>query len=124
MHLNKRQLYSIIILIIVLTTSSLWYFDLLHKPVEPVGKLLGKDYAFALKYFGAKPNSSTAFNITDDLNEFNGGVLSVDVKLKDSIINQYTWEFNRYKITIWIAETTKSPNEIIDAIRYKNNVRF
>ena len=72
----KRKLIFVIIAIIILG-STIWYFDFFHKPVEPIDKLIGNNYDYAVKsYFHSEPSSSTTFNINKDLYEFQRGVLS------------------------------------------------
>jgi hypothetical protein len=58
------------------------------------------------------------------LNELNGGVLDKKEFFTDSIVKVYTWDFLNHKKTIWIGKARKMESQIIDAIRYKNNVKF
>jgi hypothetical protein len=121
--MKLKLIFTVIALIIV--ASSIWYFDPFHKSVETVDELIGNNYDYAVKtFFHSEPSSSTLFNINDNLNEFQGGVLSKKEIVRDSIIKQYTWTFLNHKTTIWVSKTDKLDNEIIDAIRYKNEVKF
>ena len=114
-----------VITFLIIICSVIWYFDILHKPVETVDELVGKNYDFAVKtYFDSEPNISTKFNINNKLNEFQGGILSKKSIIRDSIIKQYTWTFLNHKTTIWVGKTDNLDNEIIEAIRYKNGVEF
>ena len=117
--------FIFVIIAIIIVGSTIWYFDLFHKPVETVDELIGNNYDYALKsYFHSEPNSSMTFNINNALNEFQGGVLSKKNIVRDSIVRQYTWTFLNHKTTIWVSKTDRLDNEIIDAIRYKNGVKF
>jgi hypothetical protein len=115
----------ILIFSVIIFSLTTWYFDPFHKPVETVDVLIGKNYDYALKsYFHSDPEYSSSFDINQDLNEFQGGVLSKKDIIRDSIIRQYTWTFTNHKTTIWVSKTDNFEDEIIDAIRYKNNVQF
>lgn len=120
----KKRYITIIILGLIFIGLTVWYTDPFHDSVEPISKLIGKDYNYALSYFGNKPDIETSFSIRSNLNEFQGGVLSNAKSLKDSMVKQYTWAFTNHKVTIWVGSTMKSDWEIIDAIRYKNNIVF
>jgi len=101
------------------------YFDPFHKTVETIDILIGKNLDFANKlYFKTEADEKVTFNINSKLNEFQGGVLNKKSIITDSIIHQYTWNYLNYKKTIWVAKTQIQKFEIIDAIRYKNNVNF
>ena len=120
-----KQKLIFIFAIIILIGLSIWYFDPFHKPVEKMTELIGESYSNITNTgFSSKPDFSTSFNKNKSLNEFQGGILSSNAVLKDSIIRQYTWNLINHKVTIWVTKTEKSDNEIIDAIRYKNNVKF
>jgi hypothetical protein len=115
----------ILLTFVTIGLSSAWYFDIWHKPVEPIDKLIGKNFTYAHKiYYKTKPDNHYEINIKDNLNEFDGGIYIKKNKLKNSIVQVYTWIFTNHKETIWVGETMRLKNEIIDAIRYKNNVRF
>lgn len=115
----------IIFTVILVGLISTWYFDIWHRPVETIDELIGKNFDFAHKlYFKTDPDSHYQININDDLNEFDGVIYDKKNNLKDSIIHVYTWTFFNHKQTIWIGETDTMKGEIIDAIRYKNKVRF
>lgn len=123
MRLKKR--YTVpIVLSLSFIVILLWYTDPFHKPEETISNLIGKDYRDALNYFGTNPTDTTSFSIYGNLNEFQGGVLSKSGNLKDSVVEQYTWEFFNHKVTIWVGSTNNSNREVIDAIRYKNNVVY
>ena len=110
---------------VIIICSAIWYFDVLHKPVETIDELVGNNYDYAVKtYFNSEPNISTTFNINTNLNEFQGGILAKKNIIRDSLIKQYSWTFLNHKTTIWVSKTDNSDNEIIDAIRYKNEVQF
>ena len=117
-----------LVIILIITSSGLfstWYFDLWHKPVEPIDELIGKDYDYARKlYFKTDPNQHYKININDPLYEFDGGVDNKKTIHTDSIIDVYTWNYLNHKKTIWVGKTRNMDCEIIDAIRYKNGVRF
>ena len=120
----KRK-YIIILTIAIIGLASTWFFDIWHKPVETIDKLIGKNFDYANKqYFKSEPDKHYQININENLNEFDGGIYSKKNILKDSLVQVYTWTFMNYKETIWVGETSKMKNEIIDALRYKNSVRF
>ncbi len=103
----------------------IWYFDLFNKSVETIDSLKGKDYDYALtKYFKKEADSYYTINVNNRLNEFDGGILTNKENLSDSIVHVYTWYYFNHKKTIWVGNTAKMNNQIIDAIRYKNSVRF
>ena len=60
-----------LVIILIITSSGLfstWYFDIWHKPVEPIDELIGKDYDYARKlYFKTDPNQHYKININDPL---------------------------------------------------------
>ena len=102
-----------------------WYFDLFHKPVESIDELVGNNYDYAHnQYFGTAPNNQYKINVNKGLNEFDGGILNKKRNLTDSLVYVYTWVFINHKKTIWVGKTNKANKEIIDAIRYKNDVQF
>ncbi|MBP1640781.1 MAG: hypothetical protein H6Q17_2364 [Bacteroidetes bacterium] len=114
-----------LLLISVIGIGLMLYFDLFHKPCETITKLKGKSYQYALNhYFKSQPNKVYTININTSLDEFNGGIISAKCLLKDSIVSVYTWNYFNHKKTIWVGKTTNQKDEIIDAIRYKNNVKF
>lgn len=102
-----------------------WYFDILHEPVETIDELIGKNYDYAIKfYYRKEPDNQYKININANLNEFEGAIYDKKSILKDSIVQVYTWTFMNHKETIWVGKTRLMKSEIIDAIRYKNTVRF
>src|SRR4030095_2572695 len=120
--LSKILLVGIFILLLA---TGIWYFDPFHKPVETIDELIGKNLDYAVKlYFKKDPDVSSHFNINSPLNEFQGGVLAKKSIIRDSIIDQHTWNFLNHKATIWVTKTDQQHSEIIDAIRYKNGVVF
>jgi hypothetical protein len=97
----------------------------MHKPVETLDELIGKNLDYANNvYFKSEADVTIKININNNLNEFQGGILSKKSILLDSIVYQYTWNFYTHKKTIWIGKTIENKNQIIDAIRYQNNVKF
>ena len=105
--------------------SATWYFDVWHQPVEKVDKLIGQNYDYAYnKYFRSNPDNNYEVNIYKNLTEFDSGILNQKEILTDSIVHVFTWNFKNHRETIWVGETKKMKSEIIDAIRYKNNVQF
>jgi hypothetical protein len=97
----------------------------MHKPVETLDELIGKNLDYANNvYFKSEADETIKININNNLNEFQGGILSKKSILFDSIVYQYTWNFYTHKKTIWIGKTIENKNQIIDAIRYQNNVKF
>jgi hypothetical protein len=127
-HFKKTTVkgkYIIILTIAIIGLASTLYFDIWHKPVETIDKLIGKNFGYANKlYYRTEPDNHYQININDNLNEFDGGIYNKINKLEDSIIHVYTWTFMNHKETIWVGETSTMKSEIIDAIRYKNSVRF
>lgn len=110
-----------IILLIGLTI----YFDPFHKSVEKIDSLIGHNFDYAYKdYFRTDPDDAYQIDINDNLSEFHGGVYSKLNVIKGKTLQVYTWKSFNHKSTIWIAYTYKDRYEIIEAIRYKNNVRF
>ena len=121
----KNKVLLAIIGIAVIGVFLLCYFDIFNKPVETLDGLIGKDFDYACKtYFKTTPDVKYNININHNLNEFDGAVLNSKELLADSIVNVYTWAYSHYKKTIWVGKTSKMQNQIIDAIRYKNSVRF
>lgn len=120
----RQNRLTISIAIFTLIGLALWCFALFHKSVEPIPRLIGKNYDYAVNYLGSKPSQSSSFNIRNDLDELRGGILVHKSKLKDSIIQEYQWDFKGYKVIIWTGRTLNSSNEVIDALRYKDDVRF
>lgn len=115
----------IFVVLIFLALGITWYFDLTHNSVEKIDDIIGKNYITEVKsYFSTKPNYQYKININKNLNEFDGGILNKKSKLKDSIVTVYTWKYFNHKKTIWVGKTESMKYEIIDAIRYKNNVNF
>jgi len=120
--MKKIVIISILVLIGLGLT---WYFDLLHEPVEPISELLGNNYDNAHKmYFRTDPDEQYKININKCLNEFHSGISIKKGLLLDSIVYVFTWNFPRYKKTIWVGKTKELDNEVIDAIRYKDGVNF
>lgn len=117
-------------LMLLLTTAiiglaSIWYMDIWHKPVETIDQLIGKNVDYADKiYYQTRPDHHRQININHTLNEFDGGIYNKRTQLKDSIVHVYTWTFMNHKETIWVGATSSMKGEILDAIRYKNSVRF
>ena len=119
-----KKLIVILSIIIVGLTAS-WYFDIWNEPVETIDELKGKNYDYAHKmYFQTDPNRQYKVNVNDNLNEFDGGILNKKEILTDSIVHIFTWDYTTHKKTIWVGRTEKLENQFIDAIRYKNTVRF
>ncbi len=89
-HLKKTTVKSkflIILTIAIIGLASVWYFDIWHKPVETIDKLIGKNSDYANKlYYRTEPDYHYQININDNLNEFDGGIYDKKNKLKDSII--------------------------------------
>lgn len=109
----------------IVAPTATWYFDIWHEPVESIDELIGQNYDFAHKiYFKADPDNQYTVNIKDNLNEFEGGALKVKEILTDSVVHVFTWNYTTHKKTIWIGDTKYMKSQIIDAIRYRNNVRF
>jgi hypothetical protein len=101
------------------------YLDVFNKPIETIASLKGKNYNYALtKYFKKAADSYYTININHRLNEFDGSILTNKVILSDSIVHVYTWHYFNHKKTIWVGNTAKMNDQIIDALRYKNSVRF
>ncbi len=112
-------------MLLLIGWTATWFLDPFHKPVETVNELVGQNLDYAIKsYFHADPDKELSININRPLNEFQGGILTMKNRIKDSIVNQYTWTFFNHNLTIWTAHTDNLQSEIIDAIRYKDNVKF
>jgi hypothetical protein len=119
-----KKLIVILSIIIVGLTAS-WYFDFWHEPVETIDKLVGKNYDHAHKmYFQTDPDRQYKVNVNENLNEFDGGILNKKEILTDSIVHVFTWDYTTHKKTIWVGRTEELESQVIDAIRYKNNVQF
>lgn len=115
----------VIIVIIIVGLSATLYFGIWHEPVEKIDKLIGQNYEYASeKYFRTEPDNQYVVNINKNLSEFDGGILNQKEILEDSIVHVFTWEFENYKKTIWVGDTKNMKSQIIDAIRYKDNVIF
>jgi len=121
----KKKGLLITLAISVIVLGLLFYFDIFKEPVETLDRLIGKDFDYASKiYFKRIPDVKYNINIIHTLSEFDGAILNSKDLLTDSIVNVYTWTYSNHKKTIWVGQTSKMKNQIIDAIRYKNNVRF
>lgn len=121
---RKTFILSIIVVTIIGISISI-YFDVFNKPVKTIHDLIGKDYVYAREtYFDKEPDTHYTINIKQNLNEFDSGVLTRKELLIDSLVDVYTWNYFSYKKTIWVGKTSKMNQQIIDALRYKNNVRF
>jgi hypothetical protein len=107
---------TIAILLIVL---AFWVFDPLHTDVEKMDNLIGQNYAYAVETIGERPIS----NLNESYGKFNVKI-PANVKLKDSSLKCFVWDFSHYNIIIWTAKTEKYNDEIIKAIRYKDFVEF
>jgi len=119
----KKLIVILSIIIVGLTTS--WYFDFWHEPVETIDELVGKSYDHAHKmYFQTDPDKQYKVNINENLNEFDGGILNTKEILTDSIVHVFTWDCTTHKKTIWVGRTEELESQVIDAIRYKNNIQF
>lgn len=117
--------YVIISAFISTGLISLWYFDVWHNPVEPIDELIGQNYDYAHKfYFKTEPDHHYTINIRDQLNIFDGGIYGKEAILIDSLVDVFTWNSWNYKETIWIGKTSEVDYQIIDAIRYKNDIKF
>jgi hypothetical protein len=115
----------IIIIGITLLVGLISYFDPFHKSVETIDILIGQNFDYAHKmYFNTDPDDHYQIKINDNMNEFHGGILTKINLITDNTVQVYTWNSFNYKSTIWVAATKNNRYEIIDAIRYKNNVRF
>lgn len=96
-----------------------------HKQFETIDELVGRNYDYAHKvYFSTDPDIHYKVNINSDLNEFDGGILNEKDILTDSIVQVYTWDYPSHKKTIWVGETDRMKNQIIDAIWYSDDVQF
>lgn len=121
----KKNLILVLVLILLSGLGSALYYDLFHNSVENIDELIGKNYDYARNiYFKREPDVHYKKNVKVGLNEFDGGILSSKVIFSDSMVHVYTWNYNKYKKTIWVGQTSNMRNHILDAIRYKNNVRF
>lgn len=119
-----KKLIVILSIIIVGLTAS-WYFDIWNEPVETIDELIGRNFDYAhKKYFQTDPDRQYKVKVNDNLNEFDGGILNKKKILTDSIVHVFTWDYTTHKKTIWVGRTEKLENQVIDAIRYKNTVRF
>jgi hypothetical protein len=119
----KKIKVILVILVIGLTVS--WYFDIWSEPVETIDELIGQNYDYAhKKYFETDPDRHYIVNVNDDLNEFDGGILNEKEILTDSIVHVFTWDYSTHNKTIWVGQTDKMESQVIDAIRYKDNVQF
>jgi hypothetical protein len=59
------------LVLLVVIAASIWYFDVLHQPIETVHLLIGQNYDYAHKiYFCSEPDQSYRINVEDELNEF------------------------------------------------------
>ena len=121
----KKILISLLISVLLFAGGLIWYFDLMNDPVEKIGSLTGKSYNYArTSYFNEEPDIYYTINVNHRLNEFDGGILLYKKFLSDSIVHVYTWVYFNHRETIWVGNTTQMNNQILDAIRYKNSVRF
>lgn len=116
---------AVIFSIVVVGLTAAWYFDIWHDPVETIDELIGQNYDYAhKKYFQTKPDRQYKLNVNDNLNEFDGGILSEKENLTDSTVHVFTWDYTTHKKIIWVGQSKKMKNQVIDAIRYSNNVQF
>ena len=123
--MRYKIIISLLLFIFLFVIGLIWYFDLFNKSVETIDSLKGKNYDYALtKYFKKEADNYYTINVNLRLNEFDGGILTNKEILSDSIVHVYTWYYFNHKKTIWVGNTVNMNNQIIDAIRYRNNVRF
>jgi hypothetical protein len=121
----KKKVIVVSVTILLIGIFLIWCFDILNKPVETIDGLIGKNFDYArVTYFKTNPDIQYNININQNLNEFDGAILNSKNLLSDSVVNVYTWTYFNHKKTIWVGQTSKMQNQIIDAIRYKNNIRF
>lgn len=119
----KKLIVILSILGLGLTAS--WYLDMWNEGVETIDELIGQNYDYAHKiYFQTDPDRQYSVIVNNNLNEFDGGILNKKGILTDSIVHVFTWVYTTHKKTIWVGRTEKLENQVIDAIRYKNSVRF
>lgn len=122
----KHRFLSVSVLVLFLAGFGLtFYFDLFHSSDETIDKLIGKSYHYARNnYFNRESDGHYLLNVNHITNEFDGGILDSKEILIDSIVEVYTWNYFNHKKTIWVGKTMKSDKQVIDALRYKNSVRF
>lgn len=115
---------TVIILTITFILTFL-YLEPYREPVEPIEELIGKNFDYAhKKYFKTEADIYYTININQPLDEFNGGILNKKGILIDTIVHVYTWKnFNNNK-TIWVGKTNTLNHYVIDAIRYKRDIKF
>jgi len=119
-----KKLIAILSIIAIGLTAS-WYFDIWNEPVKTIDELIGENYDYAHKmYFQTDPERHYTVNVNYNLNEFDGAILNDKEILTDSIVHVFTWNYVTHKKTIWIGQTEKMEMQVIDAIRYNNNVQF
>jgi hypothetical protein len=99
--------------------SMFWYVDPLHEDIEQMDELVGQNYAFAVETMGENPSP----NLYQEYGKFNLEIPK-NVKLKDSVLKGFVWDFRNHNIIIWTAKTEKYNDEIIKAIRFKDFVEF
>ncbi len=117
--------FIVIISLILVGLTVCWYFDIGHKPVETIDKLIGQNYDYAYKFYFRKPfNHQYSVSINDNLYEIDNGILNKKKILTDTIVHVFTWDYKTYKKTIWVGKTEKCEHQVIDAIRYNNDVQF
>ncbi|MFD2099244.1 hypothetical protein [Flagellimonas iocasae] len=119
------KIFRTLVIALILGLVASWYFDIWHSPVETIDELIGTSYTFAEEeYFKESPQLYYDVNINHGLPEFDSFLLNEKDRLKDSIVQVYTWKYINHKKTIWVGKTSESDSQIIDAIRYKNDVQF
>lgn len=112
-------------ILIPLSVLIYWYFDIGHKPVEKVDILIGNNYDFAEKlFFHSVADETRTYKLNEAKGEFRGIIQRHSKIIKDSIIQEYTWKFSRYNITIWVGKTANLDHQIIDALRWEKGVKF
>ena len=103
---------------IIVGLIALWYFAIWNEPVETIDELTGKNYDYAHKmYFQTDPDRHYTVNVNDNLNEFNGGILSKKQILTDSIVHVFTWDYMTHKKTIWVGQTENPKSESLNQIK-------
>lgn len=110
--------------IILIGVSSVWYFDLMHEPIESVDELINKGYTFAHNYFGAQEDDYRSIDINDSLIPIDQRIIKKKGILTTPRIDVYTWHYTTHKITIWVGEIKNGEYSIIDAIRYNSKSGF
>ena len=119
-----KKLFLIGVLFIV-AAWLVFHFISARSAVVTLENLIGRGYAeVQSENFYSEPDEHYSINVNQPLNELHGGILHKKPLLTDSLVQVYTWKNVTHTTTLWVGKTSTAEDEVIDAIRYRYDVRF